>query len=190
MTSDAEKAKFTLDPALCGAAVVRSFDKKFGPQGIEPLILELDAQIHRLRGGDMSNVEAMLFAQATALQAIFVEMATRAQRQERMPIMQAQLSMALKAQAQCRATISALADLKYPRQATFVTQSNIAHGPQQVNNGIGAVHEHAENTDSTNKLSGGKNELLQDTRASGSTIKGHPNLATLEKVHRAKVRGG
>ena len=45
-----------------------------------------------LRAGDMSDVEAMLFSQATALQAIFVDLATRAQRQERLPIMQAQLT--------------------------------------------------------------------------------------------------
>ena len=66
--------------------------------------------------------------------------------------------MALKAQAQIRATNSALVDLKYPRQATFVKQANIAHGPQQVNNGTAPTelcenyaqahthaHAHAEN---------------------------------------------
>ena len=56
------------------------------------------------------------------------------------------LGLALKAQAQSRATISALVDLKYPRQATFVKQANIAHGPQQVNNGGAAGADPAQLT--------------------------------------------
>jgi hypothetical protein len=65
---------------------------KFGEQDITALLLELDGKMKLLRAGDMSDVEAMLFSQATALQAIFVDLATRAQRQERLPIMQAQLT--------------------------------------------------------------------------------------------------
>ena len=44
------------------------------------------------------------------------------------------MNMALKAQSQSRATIQALIELKYPKQATFVKQANIANGNQQVNN--------------------------------------------------------
>jgi PDZ domain-containing secreted protein len=44
------------------------------------------------------------------------------------------MNMALKAQSQSRATIQALTELKYPKQATFVKQANIAGGNQQVNN--------------------------------------------------------
>ena len=61
------------------------------------------------------------------------------------------MGMALNAQAQSRATISELVDLKYPRQATFVKQSNIANGPQQVNNAT-----HARN------IQPRQNELLED----------------------------
>ena len=39
-----------------------------------------------------------------------------------------------RSQAQSRATIQAVVDLKFPRQATFVKQANIANGPQQINN--------------------------------------------------------
>ena len=41
--------------------------------------------------------------------------------------------LALKAQAQSRATLSALVDLKHPRQTTFVKQANITNGLQQIN---------------------------------------------------------
>jgi hypothetical protein len=48
--------------------------------------------------------------------------------------------MALKAQAQSRATISALVDLKYPRTTVIAKQANVANGPQQVNVGDTAAH--------------------------------------------------
>lgn len=39
------------------------------------------------------------------------------------------LRLALKAQAQCRATLQTLAEIKNPRPVAFVKQANIAHGP-------------------------------------------------------------
>jgi hypothetical protein len=45
------------------------------------------------------------------------------------------LRLALKAQGQCRATLETLAVIKNPQPVAFVRQANIAHGPQQVNNG-------------------------------------------------------
>jgi hypothetical protein len=44
------------------------------------------------------------------------------------------LRLALKAQNQCRMTLETLATIKNP-PAVFAKQANIAHGPQQVNNG-------------------------------------------------------
>jgi len=44
------------------------------------------------------------------------------------------LRLALKAQGQCRATLETLAAIKNP-PVVFARQANIAHGPQQVNNG-------------------------------------------------------
>lgn len=73
-------------------------------------------------------------AQATTLQTVFSSLARRAANQEHLRQYETFMGLALKAQAQSRATISALVDLKFPRQATFVKQANIAHGPQQVNN--------------------------------------------------------
>ena len=70
----------------------------------------------------------------------------------------------MKAQAQSRATISALVDLKYPRQATFVKQANIAHGPQQVNNfdSSGALREqYAQARTRTEDSAPEQNKLLE-----------------------------
>ena len=145
----------------------------------------------------------MLISQATALQTIFTSLARRAQDQQYQKNLEAFLGLALKAQAQSRATISALVDLKYPRQATFVKQANIANGPQQVNNGgaAGAVpaqyaqaHTHAE------KFAPEQNKLLEadsgqpggrmDTRAAQKAERSNQAVETVEPVHRAKKPGG
>lgn len=56
------------------------------------------------------------------------------------------MRLALKAQVQSRARISALVDLQYSGQAKFVKQVNIAHGQQQVKNGAPAGIAYAGNT--------------------------------------------
>ena len=67
----------------------------------------------------------------------------------------ANLRLALKAQAQCRATLEALAAIKNPQPVFFVRQANIAHGPQQVNNGATADVSRAEQSkNQPNKLYG------------------------------------
>ena len=111
------------------------------------------------------------------------------------------MGLAFKAQAQSRATISALVDLKNPRQATFVKQANIAHGPQQVNNGAGAdgsahAHGHAHAEKSAPK----QNKLLEadhgqpggrmDTRAAQAAELGNQAVETVESVYRAKKPRG
>ena len=113
------------------------------------------------------------------------------------------MGLALKAQAQSRATISALVDLKHPRQATFVKQANIAHGPQQVNNGgaIGANPEqyaqartHGENPAlEQNKLleeDHGQPSGRMDTRAAQKAERSYQAVETVATVHRAKKPRG
>jgi len=92
------------------------------------------------------------------------------------------MGMALKAQAQSRATISALVDLKYPRQATFVKQANIANGPQQVNNGS----REKEIQPPQNKLLEDTSHERLDTGTTTAATRGHPTLETVESVHRPK----
>ena len=137
-----------LSPSLNGRVLIHAFQKNvLGPD------LDINVMIERLvdtctdvKGGDLRNLVAMLIGQATALQTIFTSLARRPVDQEHMCHYEAFLVLALKAQAQSRATISALVDLKYPRQATFVKQANIANGPQQVNNGGAAGADPAQLT--------------------------------------------
>ena len=62
---------------------------------------------------------------------------------------------ALKAQAQCRATLEALAEIKNPRPVAFVKQANISGGHQQVNNGM----QPAQQAGSAQEVKGGSESL-------------------------------
>jgi hypothetical protein len=136
----------------------------------------------------------MLISQATALQTIFTSLARRASTQERLPQYQAFLGLALKARAQSRATISALVDLKYPRQATFVKQANIAHGPQQVNNSSATAvdpeqyaqaHARAGDFQTTpNKLLEGDHGERMVIGTPGSASRVDQTVEAVEAVHR------
>jgi len=73
--------------------------------------------------------------QALALQSIFRNFSRRALNQDYMPNLETFMSMALKAQNQCRMTLETLATLKTLR-LSMPSMANIANGPQQVNNGV------------------------------------------------------
>ena len=113
---------------------------------MDAMLEHLSGTFARVKSSDLHNLEAMLIGQASALQSIFTNLAMRANSQNHLPHYQTFLGLALKALAQSRATISALVDVKYPRQATFVKQANIAHGPQQVKNGGAADADPAQLT--------------------------------------------
>ena len=75
-----------------------------------------------------------------------------------------------------------LVELKYPKQATFVKQANIAHGHQQVNNATN-THAHAREKDNQ------PNELLEvnngsttmDSRTAQTTIPQDKAVATVAR---------
>lgn len=131
-------AEIATRPSVNSAAVMAVFSAPFGDLETPEVEKEIRNQIAAIKGGDMSNVEAMLYGQAIALQTIFVAESRRAQVQDRLPVFQAHFNLALRAQAQCRSTLEALAELKAPRATTFVQQQNNAN-QQLVNNGVAAV---------------------------------------------------
>ena len=147
-TNAQAEAAAAVMPSLNAAIVVDAFQRNIMGEDLSFTALtdSLRTSSDKVKAGDLSTLEAMLIGQATALQTIFTSLAKRAAHQEQMAHYQTFLGLALKAQAQSRATISALVDLKYPRQATFVKQANIAHGLQQVNNGASAGADSAQFT--------------------------------------------
>ena len=196
-----DTARLALMPSLNSAAVIQAYQGNVMGKDVDMSLLvdHLRTTFTEVKGGDLHNLEAMLVSQATALQTIFTSLARRASTQDRLPQYQTFLGLALKAQAQSRATISALVDLKYPRQATFVKQANISHGPQQVNN-VGAAgidpehyaqaHAHGKETEPEQykllEADHGQPRQRMDTRAAQKAERSYPKVETVEQVHRAK----
>ncbi len=202
-STERAKANAALRPSINAAMAMDAFQGNLlgRDTSLAGLVDGLRDTFKEVKGGDLSTLEAMLIGQATALQTIFTSLARRAVIQERLPQYQTYLGLALKAQAQSRATISALVELKYPKQATFVKQANIAHGPQQVNNGEATRDQYAQARTHAEQTQPQRNELLEhqhgtiitprvDTRAAQTPKPSHPALGTVESVHRAdKPRG-
>ena len=176
----ADKARMAVTPSLNGAVVIHAYQGNvMGKDAdLNVLIDQLRDTFTEVKGGDLHTLEAMLISQATALQTIFTSLARKAQNQEYLKNQETFLGLALKAQAQSRATISALVDLKYPRQATFVKQANIAHGPQQVNNGTTVAHG-KEISNEPNKLLEADHGQRLDTGAQGTAGRVNPHMATV-----------
>jgi len=140
-----------------------------------------------VNGGDLSHTEAMLMGQATALQSLFARLTERGMHADYLAHFEAYMRMALRAQAQCRATIETLAAIKNP-PIVYARQANIANGPQQVNNGTATYAQAREKAIEQTELSGGSNELLQDTRTSGIACGIDSELATLGAINRTPDR--
>lgn len=120
--------------------------------------------------GKQDQMERMLHGQAVALNAIFVEMARRAGQNlgQSLTTVDAYMRIALKAQAQSRATMQTLIEAKNPRTVSFVKagQANIAAGPQQVNNGTPGAASRAHASSGEDQA----NELLRDDRHEQVTL--------------------
>lgn len=124
-----------LHPCVNAAAILAEYtNNDFGQQDMVALTKTLAESMKPVLQGDMNACEAMLFSQATALQAIFMNLSLKAAKQEYLTHHESFLRLALKAQNQCRATLETLSAIKNPSYV-FAKQANIAHGMQQVNNG-------------------------------------------------------
>ena len=133
-------------------------------------------QIAEVQAGDMTSIEAMLVAQANTLQTMFVSLGRKASTQSGLVQYTAMFNLALKAQAQSRATIQALIELKYPKQATFVKQANISNGNQQVNNGQTNNETSTRAPAHAQAIEQAHNELLNDLN------KSERNYATVDNA--------
>lgn len=169
------------------AAGVQAWGKFAGEIDLSKLVEDLHKQVADVAEGNMRPMETMLFGQAMALQTMFTNLSRRAAANDGLKQFQVNLTLALKAQAQCRATLEALAEIKNPRQVAFVKQANIANGPQQINNGISEQYAH------TSKNNIVQNGLLErqdgnhlDTGAQSQAGRVDPRMATVDKGQRSR----
>ncbi len=183
-----EHAKVLTAPETAAYRVIDGAERKsgLGEQLDVPTLLEdLRKEAEAINNGDMRRIEAMLANQATALQSLSARLIERAMAHSEAVPFELNMRMGLRAQAQCRAALEALAEIKNPRPIAFVKQANIANGPQQVNNGEASRAQ--EKLIQSNEQSGAKHELLPDARASAIASGANSKVATLGKINRPKV---
>jgi hypothetical protein len=131
-------ARTVTSPDMAAYRVIAGSEAKSGLGellDVPQLMAELRRQSEAVNRGDLSQAEAMLMNQATALQSLFARLAERAMAHTTVPGFDANMRMALRAQSQCRATLEALATIKNP-PVVYARQANVTTGPQQVNNGL------------------------------------------------------
>jgi hypothetical protein len=179
-------ANVLMSPAVHSAAMCVTFGTgAFGKTEITQTLDEVIETIVKVRKGDLSGPEATLVCQAHSLNAIFSELARRAALNmgDYIEASEKYMKLALKAQAQCRATIETLAAIKNP--PVFAKQANIVNGPQQVNNAFAPPPRADENTTSPNKLLEQSHEQRLDPGAPPAPVRGDPALVAVEASHRA-----
>ena len=170
-------------------AAMRAIQATEGAQGYgakldTPELLNcLRATAAKVSDGDLAPVESMLLNQAVALQSLFARLLECGMKTDMLPHYEAHMRLALRAQAQCRATLETLATVKNP-PVVFARQANIANGPQQVNNNEAVPVRARESELVQNKLL----ETLPDERlefgTAGAASGADSGLATVGAVNR------
>jgi hypothetical protein len=121
-SQDALRAELAMSAPLTGAAVALAFSTRtVGELDLAETVSVLNARVAEVHRGDLREAEAILTAQALALNAIFTEMAVYAGLNMKHSLDMADrcMRLALKAQGQCRATFETLAAIKNPPAAVF-----------------------------------------------------------------------
>ena len=141
----AEASAAMVVSGLASNAVTSVRFSKFplGDVDLTECLVKLHAAVDRVHRGDLREAEALLTAQAVTLNTMFTHLANRADKTEYVDKFDRYLRLALKAQAQCRATLERLAAIKNP-PTLLARQANIAHGPQQVNNTVSPERRDAQ----------------------------------------------
>jgi hypothetical protein len=139
-TVEESDARMMLTPAVTDSIVLRMFAQPSIPVPIDATLSAaiMAERIADVNAGDMSGLVGMLASKAIALDTVANEFLRRAALNMGTHVRAAETftRMALKAQAQSRANVEAIAEIKNPRPV-FARQTNIAAGPQQVNNSLG-----------------------------------------------------
>jgi hypothetical protein len=149
--------------------------------GLNELVEALEGTSGEIKKGDLDRLEETLVAHATVLDAIFNQLAGLAINNlgHHMNTVEIFMKLALRAQSQCRATIESVVSMKRPPE--LVKQTNIAHGHQQVIN-------FPEKQNPPNELLEKTDGERLDPGTPQEAVRVDPDLATVGKQHRAKIK--
>ncbi len=178
-------AKAQVHPIVTATESIRRQDNAMPGLDIRALSEELSEQINLVKEGDLERVEAMLLMQAHTLDGLFADMINLGRLNiKNINAFEKFMRLGLKAQAQSRATLETLSEIKNPKP---YIQNNRAEY-QQVNND--------EPSRARGKLNL-RNELLEkkdneqewlDSRAPEEAGKGNTALEALEEINGCKNR--
>ncbi len=137
MTEAQQLAHVATDPAIQAAVNLHLLSNHKGSDGEKPDIAALVEVVHRraqslIKSDSLDGVVELLVAQIMSLDAVHNNMLRRAAQATTLKTVELYSRLATKAQAQCRMSIETLVGIKQP----IFRQTNIANGPQQVNNHV------------------------------------------------------
>lgn len=157
-------AEVQLSPTILNTVTTQYLTKSIiGEVDLTEAVDVMKEKSDKIIAGDLSELESTLSAQVVSLNAIFTTLARRSANCEYLNQMETNLRLALKAQAQCARTVEVLAAMKNP-PIVFAKQANIAHGHQQVNNGVQPATHAGKNINSSNELLSENSNATLDTR--------------------------
>ena len=186
------KTKVVFGPVATNAFALQKFCKSSNDERSIGSILAAMADSNKtVNANDLRDVEATLMSQATVLNTMFGELTRRAAHRInaesfQLDVVETYFKMAMKAQNQCRMTLETLSNIKNP-PAVFAKQANIAHGPQQVNNGANPRAPATENHNPPNKLLEQINEQRMDIGTQGQAGGSNSTLEAVGAFDRTKV---
>ena len=193
------EADTMVDGSACAAVAARSLSGiGNGAADAHDLRCFIADTVKGVAAGDLSVLEKMLLSQSVTLQAMFADLAFKAQQQTSRDNLQTVTSLALKAATGSRQAITALAELRMPKQVLFAKQANVNNGgQQQVNNG-GAAPSGTVRADARPPAANSTtapSELLEqqygqwmDPRAAGTASGADSRVEALGEVHRPAHR--
>jgi hypothetical protein len=188
--SDQRKmAEVQLSPTILNTVTTQCLTKSIiGEVDLTEAIEVMKEKSEKIIAGDLSELESTLTAQIISLNVIFNALARKSTNCEFMSQMETNMRLALKAQTQCARSIEVLAALKNP-PIVFAKQANIAHGHQQVNNGVQPTTHAGKTINSSNELLNEADNATLDTRGTPETSNINQELAAVEAVNGSKDTG-
>lgn len=192
-TDEEAIAEMILKPSTSAGLLATRFSLSANELQIFTVAAALQKKAEKAASGDLSGMEQMLAMQAHSLDAIFNKLAYKAALNINAGHLGAgdtYLRLALKAQGQSRATAETLAEMKNPRSVAFIRQANVAHGAQQVNNGVPqsmpAAPAHVRNPEQTNELLEHSYGERLDTGAQAQAGRAHQTLEAVGEIDRPR----
>lgn len=190
---DLRAAEVLSGPFATNAIALNRFARgTTGEVSLDKLVEAMTASAKRVKDGDLRDMEAMLVSQATVLNGLFADLIRRSSVNLGGGYLEAgerYLKLAFKAQNQTRMTLETLITIKSP-PIVYAKQANIAHGPQQVNNGQVSATRAGKSENVPNELLEALYEQPLDTRKTGKAGRSNSPLETLGERDRTKELKG